>query len=140
MTDPRKLDILDLLPHRHPMVMVDRLVRVTNDEATSVFLVRPENILAEKGLFSEEGVLEHMAQTAAALNGFKQLAHGGSVKNGYIGGIKDLEVFALPAVGQELTTVARELHRVMGAVVLSAECRTAGQVVARCQLKVFIEE
>jgi len=137
--DPRNLDIQQLLPHRPPMVMVDRLVSVKEDEATSVFLVKPENIFVEKGLFREEGVLENMAQTAAALNGFRELEGGGSVLNGYIGGVKDLEILSLPSVGQELVTVVKELHRVMGAVVLSARCTVGNRSVARCGLKVFME-
>ena len=136
-TTPEQIGILELIPQRAPMVMVDRLVKVGEGSATSEFVVRSENIFVEKGLFREEGVLENIAQTAAAMNGYRELTEGGHVGNGYIGGVKNLEVLFLPRIGETVTTMVTETHRVMDASVLNGESRVGDRVVARCELKVF---
>ena len=134
---PDQIGILKLIPQRAPMVMVDRLVHVGDRTATSEFEVTNENIFVEKGLFREEGVLENIAQTAAALNGYRSLSEGSRVSNGYIGGVKNLEVLSLPGVGETITTRVIETHRVLDAGILSGESRVGDRVVARCELKVF---
>jgi 3-hydroxyacyl-[acyl-carrier-protein] dehydratase len=136
--NPGKLDILELIPQRPPMVMIDRLVSVDSQQARSVFLIGSENIFVQKGLFREEGVIENIAQTAAALNGYREKIGGGSVGKGYIGGLKDLEVHDLPRIGEELTTEVTEIHNVMGVGVLYGECRAGNRLVARCEMKVYI--
>ncbi len=134
-----EIDILDLIPQRPPFVMVDRLVSAGNNHAESVFTVSSENIFVEGAFFQESGLIENMAQTAAAFQGYHALAGRKEIKNGYIGGIKNLEIKFLPSVGEQLTTVITEEHRVMGASVLTAASRIGERVVATCELKVFIQ-
>jgi predicted hotdog family 3-hydroxylacyl-ACP dehydratase len=132
-------DILLLIPQRPPFVMVDRLLEVEEASATSEFEVRSENILVEKGLLQETGVIENIAQTAAAMNGYHALSADSEVKNGYLGGIKDLEILSLPEVGETITTLVEELHNVMGASIVRAESRVGERVLARCEMKVFMD-
>lgn len=134
-----EIDILDLIPQRPPFVMVDRLVWAGENRAESVFAVSSENIFVEGALFQESGLIENIAQTAAAFQGYRARAGREEIKNGYIGGIKNLEIKFLPSVGEQLKTVINEEHRVMGASVFTGESRVGERVVATCEFKVFIQ-
>jgi predicted hotdog family 3-hydroxylacyl-ACP dehydratase len=136
---PREIDISELIPQRPPFVMIDGLVSISGRDATSVFMVRDKNILVRKGLLQESGVIENIAQTAAAMNGYHAQAGGKKVRNGYIGGIKNLEIFSLPEVGEQVTTRITEQHHVMGASIVQCEATAGDRVIARCEMKVFIE-
>jgi 3-hydroxymyristoyl/3-hydroxydecanoyl-(acyl carrier protein) dehydratase len=46
-------DILDLLPHRPPFVMVDRLTEFEGYYAATTTLIREDNIFCRDGLFCE---------------------------------------------------------------------------------------
>ena len=62
-------DILDLIPQRPPMVMVDRLLHCDPVVTETEFTVREENILVENGRMSACGLVENIAQTCAARMG-----------------------------------------------------------------------
>jgi predicted hotdog family 3-hydroxylacyl-ACP dehydratase len=132
MKDPKGSypEVKELIPQRPPMVMIDQLISFGEDEAVTELMIRKENIFTHKGLFREAGVLENIAQSAAAWKGFLNRQEGHEVQKGYIGGIKNLEIQALPEIGEVLETRVRVEHRVMGAIVLSADCRSGSRIIA----------
>ena len=67
-------DIKMLLPQGPPFIMVDRLLSTDASATRTVFLVTPDNPLTLDGKFSVAGLIENMAQTAAAGAGFAALA------------------------------------------------------------------
>jgi predicted hotdog family 3-hydroxylacyl-ACP dehydratase len=133
-------DIRELIPQRDPFVMITRLVSVEGRTATSELEVRRENIFVKEGCLQESGLMENMAQTAAALNGILARLEGETVKFGYIGGIKNLKIHSLPGEGSCLTTVVSEFARVMNASVVNCEVHLGGEVIAECEMKLFIQE
>ena len=133
------IDILHLIPQREPMVMVSGLLSATDHSVTTWFMIEEGNIFLKDGVFQESGLIENIAQSGAALNGYRALLEGGSVKNGYIGGIKNLEVFSLPPTGVQLSTAVTEAFHVMDTSILLGEVRVDDQLIARCELKVFMQ-
>jgi len=131
-------DLGKLIPQRAPMVMIDRLTAVTDDAAESAFTVPADNLFVNEGRFAEAGLLENMAQTAAARSGHLSALSGQAPPVGFIGGIKDLKVHRLPSVGEILDTRVTVLHEVLNASVVKGEVRVNGQPVAECELKIFI--
>lgn len=136
----KDVNILDLIPQRAPFLMVDGLIAIEARAATSVFRVTDENILVRDGRLQESGIIENMAQTAAAMLGFHMREGGGEIKKGYIGGIKKLEILSLPETGDQLTTEVREIHDVMNASILQGEVRIGEKKIAACELKVFVPD
>ncbi len=65
------IDIESLIPQREPMLMVSGLCSASDKSITTWFQVEPGNIFVEKGKFRESGLIENIAQTAAALNGYR---------------------------------------------------------------------
>ncbi len=57
--------ILDLIPQRPPMVMVDKLIECDNYKTITSLTIREDNILSQKGYFTEAGLVENIAQSAA---------------------------------------------------------------------------
>ena len=60
--------------------------------------------MVDDGKFTEAGLMENIAQTAAAGAGYVMLQSDEEVAIGYIGAVKNLEVVALPNVGDIINT------------------------------------
>jgi len=135
-----EVNILDLIPQRAPFLMVDGLLAIDSSSATSVFRITDAHILVQDGRLQESGILENVAQTAAALQGFRMRDGDREIKKGYIGGIKNLEILSLPETGDLLTTEVHELHNVMNASILYGEVRIGAKKIASCEIKVFFPE
>lgn len=133
------IDILLLIPQREPMIMVSGLLSANDHTVTTWFLLEEGNIFLKDGLFQESGLIENIAQSAAAMNGYRALLEGGAVKNGYIGAIKNLEIKSLPQMGSRLSTVVTETHHVMDTSIILGEVRVEDQVIASCEMKVFMQ-
>ena len=120
------------------MVMVDKIL--SNDETRTVtsFRILGDNVFIEDGKLSEPGLMENMAQTAAAGTGARGEAADKPAQTGFIGGIKDLKINRLPAVGETITTSVRIEHAVLNATVIRAEVSLGGEVVAGCEMKIFL--
>ena len=73
------------------------------------------------------------------MNGYNALIAGEAVKKGYIGGIKNLEVHTLQEKGDQLTTLITETYYVMDASIILGEVRRDGQLLAKCEMKIFIQ-
>ena len=63
-------NILDLIPQRAPIVMVDEFLGIDNNVSKTRFTVKEENIFVDNNQLSECGLIEHIAQSAAARVGF----------------------------------------------------------------------
>jgi predicted hotdog family 3-hydroxylacyl-ACP dehydratase len=132
-------DILRYLPHRPPFVMIDELVAEEGGPARSRFKILAENVLVADGYFSESGLIENMAQTAGAATGFNAQATGNAPALGYIGAVKELKVFALPRIGQTLDTEIIFVQQVMQALIVRGAVHCDGQLLATCELKIFLQ-
>jgi len=132
--------LFNLIPQRPPIVMVDLLRNVTADAAQTGLLIRPTNIFIQDGHLQEPGLIEHIAQSAAAFAGYKGYSQGLPPKLGYIGEIKKMHIHALPEAGKRLETQLNVLGEAGGITLLAAQTSVDGQVVAEGQMKIFLKE
>ena len=132
-------DVLRYLPHRPPFVMIDELSAEEGQSAHSRFTILADNILLEDGYFSAAGLVENMAQTAGVAIGITTQYAGYAPALGFIGAVKDLRVFGLPRIGQTLDTEVIFVHQVMQAHVVRGTARYDGQLLASCELKIFLQ-
>jgi 3-hydroxyacyl-[acyl-carrier-protein] dehydratase len=126
------------IPQKPPMVMVDRLVEIVDKTTVTAFLVREDNVFCENGLFREPGLIENMAQTAAAGVGAKPGNPAGKAPLGFIGGIRNLKIFGFPKAGQEIITRVTVLHEVFDATIVQGEIFLNDRLIAGCELKIFL--
>ncbi len=140
MIDVELLDIRELIPQREPFILVDGVLSVKKKGLKSYFVVRPGNVLLKVDSLRESGLIENIAQTAAAMNGYEARSKGTSVKLGFIGGIKNLDIFALPQVGDRLETEVEQNYFVMNTSIITGRVWCKGHLLASCEMKVFMED
>lgn len=132
-------EIFNLIPQRAPIVMVDALYDASATEANTGLLIAEDNIFCKGGELQESGLIEHIAQSAAAFAGYDTYKQGLPPKLGYIGEIKKFRINSLPKAGAQLHTHLSILGEAVGVTLLAAETRVNDEVVATCQMKIFIK-
>lgn len=120
------------------MVMIDTLTGATDKSADTALTINADNIFVQAGKFSPSGLLENMAQTAAAHAGFLALQKNEPVKVGFIGAVKDLQINRLPPAGARVQTRIEVQNTVFNATSVLARVMLQAEVLASCELKIFI--
>lgn len=129
--------ILALIPQKPPFVMVDALFEYTDLTGITGFIIPNDNILVKENIFSEPGIIEHMAQSMSLHRGYQGFLSGlDKPKTGFIGVIKSVEIFQLPRAGTQLRTYVEILHEVMNVTSVSARTEDEnGTVLAISEMK-----
>ena len=132
------LDIGELIPQKAPFKMVDKLTDVEEHSATSSFKILKDNLFLNDGYFQESGLIENIAQTAAAMSGYNTKLSGKAAEIGFLGAVKNLLVYKLPEVDSCLTTEVTLEHQVMNVNLIKGLIRQGDTLVAECEMKVFL--
>ncbi len=130
-------DIASLIPQRPPIMMVESFTYEDAQHCHSELTIGEDNIFVDpNGRLAEEGILEHIAQTAAAYIGYCRKLVGEEVNMGYIGDIKRCVISApMPVVGDVLCTNIQIMSQVGNITMISAETTVAGRTVVTCRMK-----
>ncbi len=119
------------------MVMVDEVLVSEGPVTETSLLIREDNVFVENGVFTEPGLIENMAQTAAAGSGAKPGAADQEPHTGFIGSIRNLEIRHLPSAGETIRTRVTVEHTILNASVIKAEVYRGSTVLAACEMKIF---
>jgi predicted hotdog family 3-hydroxylacyl-ACP dehydratase len=133
-------NIQTLIPQKPPFVMIDKLLSVTETTTQTGFCIPEDNIFVQHGVFKEPGLVENIAQTAAAGAGYVSLTQNKPVQVGYIGAVNNLQVFALPKAGHELITEITTENQIFDVTLISGKITCNGQLIAQCKMKIFINK
>ena len=128
------------IPQKPPIVMVDQLLECSESRAVTQLAVSPDNIFVENGLLAEPGLIENIAQSAAAQAGFVAGQLGLAPPIGFIASIDNLEIASLPAVGQAITTTVEVKNQIFDVTIISGRIAVDGVEVARCDMKIFLKK
>ena len=133
----KEIDIRSLLPQQPPFVMVDRLLHCDQVFTRSELTVTDDNLFTGAGKLTESGVIENIAQTCAARMGYiHRMLQGSEVKTGFIGAIRNLNIYFLPQVGDVLTTEIEVKSEVFNITLVEAKVKVYNQLVAECEMKI----
>lgn len=132
-------NILDLIPQRPPIVMVDEFLGIEEGVARTRLTIRADNIFVDDGRLSECGLIEHIAQSAAARAGYIFRSRGQVVPIGYIGSVNNFEIREHPAVGDTIATAIEVVQEVFNITLIKACCRIGDREIASCKMKIFLE-
>jgi predicted hotdog family 3-hydroxylacyl-ACP dehydratase len=135
---PSEIDILSIIPQKPPFVMVDKLVYCNEDIARTNFLVREGTILVEDGVLVEAGLVENIAQTAAARSGYLSKIEKKILHIGYIGDVKNLEIASLPKINSLLETEITIKNQIFDITVIAGKVMCGNKILAHCEMKIFI--
>jgi predicted hotdog family 3-hydroxylacyl-ACP dehydratase len=133
-------NIETLIPQRPPFVMIDRLLAFSETATTTGFSIRADNIFVRDGVLKEPGLVENIAQTAAARAGYVSHTENKPVLVGYIGAVNNLQVFMLPKTGSQLITEIIIENQIFDVTLISGKITCNGQPVAQCKMKIFISQ
>ena len=132
-------EILQLIPQRYPFMMVDTADDFTEDSCQTTLTVRYDNYFVIGGdELSETGLIEHTAQSASALAGYKSLG-AESAPVGIIGEVKHFSCERRPRVGETLHTTITFGMSFGNVTLADGETSIDGEVIARTSLKIFIQ-
>lgn len=132
--------ITDYIPQRPPFVMVGSLMNRENEQAISQFYISNDNILVKNGEFTVSGLLENIAQTAAANAGYECYLKNIPVPLGFIGAISKVSVNKLPKHETTIETKIEILQEVFGITLIKGEVFQNNQPIISCQMKIMIQK
>ena len=133
-------NVTSYIPQRPPFVMIDKLVGCDDTCSITTLQVKAENVLVYNGELSEAGLMENIAQTAAAGAGYVALKNNEPVLVGYIAGVKNLEIFALPKVGDVIETTVIIKTQIFDVTIVSGIIKCNEELLATCEMKIFIKK
>lgn len=130
-------DITELIPQRPPFIMVGELLFADDTITRTRFVVDAGSPLVDRGRFTAGGLLENIAQTAAAGAGYMALRSGRPVTPGHIVSVSRLTIGSLPLCGDELTTEVAIRTRIPDIIVISGRVFCDGVEIAACEMKIL---
>lgn len=133
-------EILQLIPQRPPIVMVDKFFGMEGEQSFSGLTVTAENIFCQDGVLQEAGVIEHIAQSAAARVGYIALQQKEPVPLGFIGSVDKMKIHQLPIAGNELRTTITVMQEVGDITLISAETKSEEALIAEGRMKIFLKK
>lgn len=136
---PSDYDIHDLIPQRTPFVMIDRLTEAGERSAKGRLFIMETNVLCQNGRLQEAGLMECIAQTAAAYTGYCRLSAQHEIARGYIGAIKNLVIHSLPAVNTEIQSEITIENELLGYTIITGRVFQDNAVLAECEMRILLE-
>lgn len=135
------VNILELIPQRPPMVLVDAFEGVDPQGVSHTsFRVVETCLFVEDGRLTECGLIEHMAQSAAARVGWLCRCEGREVPIGFIGSVAKFAARTLPPVGCRLETSLRIIQEVGAVSLVELQTQVNGEPVACGNLKICLQQ
>jgi predicted hotdog family 3-hydroxylacyl-ACP dehydratase len=130
-------NILDLIPQRPPMVMIERLTYADDHTAKGTMFIRDSNLFCDNGFFREPGLVEFIAQTAAAFTGYQHKSKNIAVSEGYIGAVKNLVIHSLPPMHSEIQSEIVVENEIVGFTIIIGKVYLNNQVIAECEMRIL---
>jgi len=130
-------DILSLIPHRPPFVMIDKLLMINEKGATSIFKISEKNLFLSAGFLAEAALIENIAQTAAARIGYISLKEDKPAPVGYLAAVQNFEVISLPKLNDEITTEIFIENVIFNVLIISGKIMCNKKNIASCNMKIF---
>ncbi len=136
-----QIDIMGIIPQRPPFVMIDRLLRFSECDTVTLFVVRPDNMMVDNGRLNACALAENIAQTCAARLGYyNKYVLKRAVVLGFIGAIRNMQVRREPCVGETLITAIHVKEDVMGLTLVDAEVTSGQDVIATAEMKIALSD
>lgn len=134
------INMADLIPQRHPFILVDKLISCNDKLIESSFQIPENHSMVTNGKLCEGGLIENIAQTAAAGNGYEAKGKGLDIPKGFIAGIKNLWIKHLPEVNSQLFTKVILQDRIMGYNLMKGEVFEGEEIIISCEMKIYCPE
>jgi len=133
-------NITELIPQRAPFIMVGSVISNSSSSIVTEFTADSDNIFSEDGEFIEAGLIENIAQSAAAMEGCIAKENNQTVRLGFIGSVKSLKIYRNAQIGEKLITSVEVINQVIGVNIIKGEVRSNDELLAECEMNIFLQE
>ena len=133
------LEAEQLIPHRLPMRLVDRLLEIDGTDGVVEALVAADcPLVTADGKLEDVALTELLAQAYAAVKGYCDLRDGQPSKQGFLVGIKKIVKLLSAQRGDRLKIHIKTLAQLEGFAVAEGEIWRDKQLLARGEIKVWV--
>ncbi|MFP7658386.1 MULTISPECIES: ABC transporter permease [Chryseobacterium] len=136
------INIHNFLPHREPMLMVDYILELTEENVITSFLITADNIFVHNNELVEAGLIENSAQTCSSIVG-QSFFEGPEIETkviGFITNIKKIDIFSLPKVGDTIISKASLISKYENICNIFCETFNNDELLIRAEINLFIQK
>ena len=130
-------NLIDLIPQKPPFVLISSLLQVSDAQAVTNFVFENTHPLCNSGKLTIAGLMENIAQTAAAKMGYECNLLGKKIPIGFIGDVRDFSFTKLPVVGEEIETEIVITNQIFYVSIITGSVKLNGEEIANCKMKIF---
>jgi radical SAM protein with 4Fe4S-binding SPASM domain len=132
------VDAALLVPHKPPMLLIDRLLEMKERSSLSEMTVKANTIfVGADNRLDDASYPEILAQAIAAQEGFRKLGCRDVQPEGFLLGLKNLEIIGSAGVGDTLQIFVQKVAKYGDFGIIQGEVRKGTDVIARGELKVY---
>ena len=141
MSQFEQINIKELLPQREPFIMVGQLLYFDMEKTLVKTIITENNLFVDNGFFTQEGLIENIAQTCAARIGYiNKYILKKAIQIGFIGAIKNLKIFRLPEIGETIVTKINVVEEIFGMILVNAVIKSGEETITEAEMKIAIKE
>lgn len=130
------VDAAHVVPHKVPMLLIDRLLEMKERESTSEMTVREDMIfVGENGKLEDASYPEIVCQAIAAMEGFREARN--PYQEGLLLGIKNFEILGSARIGDILRITVHKIAKIGDFGIVQGEVKKGSTVIARGEVKVW---
>ncbi len=132
------VDAALLVPHKPPMLLIDRLLEIKERSSLLEMTVKDNTIfVGADNRLDDVSYPEILAQAIAAQEGFRKLGCRDYQPEGFLLGLKNLEIIGSARVGDTLQIFVQKVAKYGDFGIIQGEVRKGNDVIARGELKVY---
>ena len=132
------LPVDGIIPQKPPMCIIDTLDTLAERSASCSALIKKDMpFIEDDGSVDNVAYLEMIAQSIAALNGFRNMNESGASPEGYLLGAKNLVILGRATEGDRLSIMVFKYARYGGFGIVKGIVSKNNQVLARGEIKVW---
>ena len=116
-------EVISLIPHRPPMLLVRRLLDVQEKTGTAEVIIGDNHLFLRKdGTLLPETCCELIAQSFGACEAYRRIQKGLSVEGGgYLASVHDMESFLPAHVGDRLAIQTEKMDDMFGTYIVQGK-------------------
>ena len=120
--------------------MVDQFYGMDETGSYSSLTIDSDNLFVRNGQLDECGLIEHIAQSAAARIGYIFKGQNQHIPLGYIGSVNKMLIHRQAQVGEQLHTTIKVEQEIFEITLISATVHVNEEIIAEGQLKIFLKK
>lgn len=120
------------------MLMIDNLLEHNETYTRTNFKIEKDNIFVLDGELMESGIIENIAQSAAAGAGYYCLQKSLPRPLTYIAAISKLKINKYPKVGSLVQTQIEFVKTILDVSIIVGSCFLGNELIAQCEMKIMM--